>query len=35
MHTILPLVGPDSTGLGSCFDDMYNMNPRELNKVEL
>jgi hypothetical protein len=26
-HEIIPLGGP--TGLGACFDDSYNMNPRK------
>jgi hypothetical protein len=27
-HKIIPIQGPDGSGLGSCFDDVYEMNPR-------
>lgn len=29
-HRVIPLNGPDETGLGTCFDDVYEMNPRRL-----
>jgi hypothetical protein len=28
-HEIVPLVGPGGSGLGACFDDVFEMNPRE------
>lgn len=27
-HTIKPLYGPGGIGLGACFDDIYDVNPR-------
>jgi hypothetical protein len=27
-HKIIPLYGPGGIGLGACFDDVYEMNPR-------
>jgi hypothetical protein len=27
-HSIIPLEGPGGSGMGACFDDVYNMNPR-------
>ncbi|KAH8602209.1 hypothetical protein B0O99DRAFT_707879 [Bisporella sp. PMI_857] len=27
-HRLLPLNGPDATGMGTCFDDVYEMNPQ-------
>lgn len=27
-HEIIALEGPGGTGLGACFDDVYEMNPR-------
>jgi hypothetical protein len=29
-HKIIPLMGPGDSGLGACFDDAYNMNPRRI-----
>lgn len=28
-HKIIPLEGPEGSGLGACFDDVYEMNPRK------
>lgn len=27
-HRIIALEGPGGSGLGACFDDVYEMNPR-------
>jgi len=34
-HSIIPLDGPGGSGMGACFDDVYNMNPREFGELFL
>jgi hypothetical protein len=34
-HGIIALNGPGGSGLGACFDDVYEMNPRELWQLPL
>jgi hypothetical protein len=33
-HKIIPLYGPGGIGLGACFDDAYEMNPRMLRESQ-
>ncbi|KAG9242606.1 hypothetical protein BJ878DRAFT_535779 [Calycina marina] len=28
VHKVVPLIGPDATGMGTCFDDIYEINPQ-------
>ncbi len=34
-HKIIPLYGPGGIGLGACFDDAYDMNPRMLKDFQV
>jgi len=32
-HKIIALEGPGGSGLGACFDDVYDMNPRKSREL--